>query len=73
MIRKTEVKTIRVEYLCDSCSHPVESKVGVTNSWGTVWHHECVNCKRFYTFDIDEQFPRVEYLDLNVIATDDRL
>lgn len=63
--KKTELKTYRIDYLCDDCKVPVHSVYGSTNAIGTKFHHVCPKCKKQYDFGYDIRYPHFQYEDLN--------
>lgn len=63
-IVKTELKTFRIDYFCDECLTPIKAIYGDRGLIGTKWHHQCPKCLKWYKFDNDVEFPRIEYVDL---------
>ncbi len=58
---KRPVRTIEVNYLCDSCGKGMLHKVGEIDKESGDTHHECVICGNAQTFQW-VTYPRIDYV-----------
>ena len=60
---KTELKTYRIDYLCEECATPVET---YNHIFGTRWEHKCPKCGAKCV--LSKAYPYIVYEDTDNIT-----
>lgn len=59
MLKKREVRTYKVELICDECGVPMEFTGMMLTSYPPQYPHKCPKCGKHET--VFECYPKIEY------------